>query len=246
MRIGQIAVGRKRSLRTQFSPERVLDMPILRAEIPEPWRPRRLRRAARALRKQGVKRVLVPAGFAQWDTLESGGGWGGGRGEVVGGLGPVETGEFCRAMAPAVALAALTGAHIRPEGATVVLRGERVTRAMRMSALKLCPEVKNLLIAAPVGGAGLQAELRREYGVPALEDAPGRAPDLAIHFAPSAGGGARIVDLSGNSPRMDHFSFALREQTLPEDCEGLPLLAALWETGRLDTAQITVFTDFHS
>ena len=154
MRIGQIAVGRKRSLRIQFSPERVLDMPILRAEIPEPWRPRRLRRAARALRKQGVKRVLVPAGFAQWDTLESAG------------LGPVETGEFCRAMAPAVALAALTGAHIRPEGATVVLRGERVTRAMRMSALKLCPEVKNLLIAAPVGGAGLQAELRREYGGP--------------------------------------------------------------------------------
>lgn len=234
MRIGQIAVGRKRSLRIQFSPERVLDMPILRAEIPEPWRPRRLRRAARALRKQGVKRVLVPAGFAQWDTLESAG------------LGPVETGEFCRAMAPAVVLAALTGAHIRPEGATVVLRGERVTRAMRMSALKLCPEVKNLLIAAPVGGAGLQAELRREYGVPALEDAPARAPDLAIHFAPSAGGGARIVDLSGNSPRMDHFSFALREQTLPEDCEGLPLLAALWETGRLDPAEITVFTDFHS
>ena len=158
----------------------------------------------------------------------------------------METGEFCRAMAPAVALAALTGAHIRPEGATVVLRGERVTRAMRMSALKLCPEVKNLLIAAPVGGAGLQAELRREYGVPALEDAPGRAPDLAIHFAPSAGGSARIVDLSGNSPRMDHFSFALREQALPEDCEGLPLLAALWETGRLDPAEITVFTDFHS
>lgn len=81
MRIGQIAVGRKRSLRIQFSPERVLDMPILRAEIPEPWRPRRLRRAARALRKQGVKRVLVPAGFAQWDTLESAG------------LGPVETGS---------------------------------------------------------------------------------------------------------------------------------------------------------
>lgn len=110
MRIGQIAVGRKRSLRTQFSPERVLDMPILRAEIPEPWRPRRLRRRPGAP-EAGVKRVLVPAGFAQWDTLESAG------------LGPVETGEFCRAMAPAVALAALTGAHIRPEGATVVLRG---------------------------------------------------------------------------------------------------------------------------
>ena len=80
MRIGQIAVGQKRSLRIQFSPERVLDMPILRVEIPEPWRPRRLRRAARALRKRGVKRVLVPVGFAEWDTLESTG------------LGPVETG----------------------------------------------------------------------------------------------------------------------------------------------------------
>ncbi len=64
MRIGQIAVGQKRSLRIQFSPERVLDMPILRVEIPEPWRPRRLRRAARALRKRGVKRVLVPEAVA--------------------------------------------------------------------------------------------------------------------------------------------------------------------------------------
>ena len=88
MRIGQIAVGRKRSLRIQFSPERVLDMPILRAEIPEPWRPRRLRRAARALRKRGVKRVLVPVGFAEWDTLESTG------------LGPVEKGGVFPAHAP--------------------------------------------------------------------------------------------------------------------------------------------------
>ena len=90
---------------------------------------------------------------------------------------------------------------------------------MRMSALKLCPEVKNLLIAAPVGGAGLQAELRREDGVPALEDAPGRAPDLAIHFAPSAGGGARIVDLSGNSPGWIIF-LALREQTCRRTVKG--------------------------
>lgn len=35
----------------------------------------------------GCEAVLVPAGFAEWDTLESTG------------LGAVETGEFCRACA---------------------------------------------------------------------------------------------------------------------------------------------------
>lgn len=226
--IGHIMPPQGRTLRIQFFPERILDMPLLRAEVPLPWKTWRLKRLAKALVRRGVKRVLVPEGFEGWPILKEAG------------LGPVETGPFCRLLACPIALAALSSGGIRPQEATVILRGERVTRAMRMSALALCPAVKNLLISAPIGGSALQAELHREYGVPALEDGPTRRIDLAIHFTPSAGGGDRVVELSGPNPNMEEFTFALREDTLPQNCQPIPLLAALWETGRVESSRILI------
>lgn len=226
--IGYLTLPQGRTLRVKFFPERILDMPFLHAEVPEPWKPWRLKRVAKTLRRKGVKRVLVPKGFEDWSILGAAG------------LGRVETGEFCRFLARPIALAALQSAGLCPEESTVVLRGERVTRAMRMSALALCPAVKSLLISAPIGGAGLQSELHREYGVPALEDGPARRIDLALHFAPAAGGGNRVVELSGPNPNLEAFSFELRGTTLPDDCQQLPLLAALWESGRLESGEIVV------
>lgn len=232
--IGRIAASRERALWIKASREYILEMPVLLAEVPAPWRPRRIRRVARLLRKQGVKRVLTPEEFPYRNLLEEGG------------LSMVETGEFCRCLAAPVCMAALHQAGISPLSATVVLRGERVTRAMRMSALSLCPRVKNLLIAAPVGGAGLQAELRREYGVPVLEDGGFRQPDAALHFSPASGAGKVVVDLSGPFPALKNFIFRQERGELPENCASLPLLAALWEAGRLNPEDITVFEDVHS
>lgn len=229
--LGRISISREAPRPIRALREPILDMPFLLVRLPEPCRPRHVRKAARLLVKGGVKKVLVPAEFPFWPLLER---WR---------LAPVEPGEFCRAAAAPLALAALKGDGLDPAAATVVLRGDRVTRSMRMSALALCPQVRNVLISAPVGGAGLQAELRREYGVPALEERAGRRADLAIHFAPAAGEGKRVLDLSGPWPELPSFSCSLAGRALPEEADRLPLLAALWENGRIGPEEVTVFNN---
>lgn len=230
--MGQILYG-PRGLRTRLTREEALGLPLLRAQTAG-QRPGAVRRAARALRKQGVRRALAPPGFLDWELLEGQG------------IRPVETGDFCRALAPAIALAALKGMGIPPEQGVVVLRGERVTRALRLTALALCPRVKGVLVDAPSGGEALRRELRREYGVPALEDGPGRRAQLALHFSPAAGRGERLADLSGPAPALTDYHFGLEGEMLPEDCEALPLLSALWESGRLGLGEVQVVAHFHS
>lgn len=230
--MGQILYG-PRGLRTRLTREEALGLPLLRAQTAG-QRPGAVRRAARALRKQGVRRALAPPGFLDWELLEEQG------------IRPVETGDFCRALAPAIALAALKGMGIPPEQGVVVLRGERVTRALRLAALALCPRVKGVLVDAPSGGEALRRELRREYGVPALEDGPGRRAQLALHFSPAAGRGERLADLSGPAPALTDYHFGLEGEMLPEDCEDLPLLSALWESGRLGLGEVQVVAHFHS
>lgn len=220
--IGRISMDGGR--RIQCARESILDMPFLHVALPRNCRPRHVRRAGRLLAKAGVRRAVVPAGFPYWNILEKCG------------VGRVEPGDFCRACAAPIALAALAD----PASATVILRGERVTRAMRMAALALCPQVRNLLVAAPVGGGALQAELRREYGVPALDDRPGRAADLAVHFSPSPGEGRRVLDLSGPCPGLDEFTISRAPGPLPEGTDRLPLMAVLWENGRISPGEVTV------
>lgn len=235
MMIGHIVPGPGRALGLRLSIERALGLPLLRVETPGPEiKPRHTRRAARILRKKGVRRVLVPAEFPHWDILERHG------------LQGVETGEFCRALAAPIALAALKRDGVRPQMATVVLRGERVTRAMRTAALALCSRVKHLVISAPTGGEALRAELRQEFGIPALEDGPARRSDLGIHFSPAAGRGERTIDLAGPEPSVEGFSFSVERGEFPADCQTVPLLSALWESGRLDPAEIAVTAHFHT
>lgn len=230
--IGQILYG-GRGLRTRFTREEILGLPLLRAQTAGK-RAGAVRRAARALQKRGVRRTLAPPGFSHWELLERQG------------LRPVETGDFCRALAPAIAQAALGEMGILPEQSIVVLRGERVTRAMRLAALELCPRIKGVLIDAPAGGEALRRELRREYGIPALEDGPARRAQLALHFSRAAGRGERLIDLSGPAPVLEGYRFTLEKGPLPGEWEVLPLLSALWESGRLGLGEVRVEAHFHS
>lgn len=201
---------------------------LLRVCVPAPGRRGQLRRAARLLVKARVGRVLVPTGFGAWDLL----------GKY--GLSPVETEDFCRAMAAPLALGALKGLGLDPGAAAVALRGERVTRPMRMAALALCPRVRSLTVSAPLGGEALQAELRREYGVADVAEGR-RTPDVAVHFSEIWGGGAVVLRLYGPAPELAGLTLDCAVPELPEDCQRLPLLAALWETGRLRMGACEVF-----
>ena len=233
---GHIVPGEENRFRVRLSGERLLGLPLLRGEVPGgSLTPRRVRRTARALRKRGVSRVLAPEDFPFWEEV------------LAQGLRPVATGELCRAMAVPIALAALEGEGILPQRASVTLRGERVTRALRTAALELCPKVRQLLVEVPAGGAQLQRELSREFGLPVVEAGRGCPVHLSLCFSPSSGvQSGRTADLSGEYPALEGYHFGLREGTLPENTAALPLLAALWSSGRLERDRIAVEAHFRT
>lgn len=189
---------------------------------------RRIRKAARLLCRSGVRRVLVPPDFSYWPQLE--------RFDVI----PVDPVPFLQAMAVPLALAVLADRGVLPEHATIVLAGNRVSKALRDAALALCPRIQQLVIFAPAGGEGLADYLRREYGLPLLEYC--RTPHLVLLFS-DAELEAKAPVLRICAPVPDLLGFSLRPTTtaLPENCETISFLAALWEAGHLAARDIAVF-----
>lgn len=203
-------------------------LPVLRARAdPEGlWGERRLRRAGRDLRRRGALRVLVPGGFGRWPLL------------AALGLRPVETEGFVRAQSAPLALASLERRGLAPDRSAVALRGLRADYAMARAAAALCPRVRRLIIDAPGGGAELAAWLRREFGVPVLP--PGERGAVALRFHPAGAGGAEPA-LALYGPAPDLGGLTLSAPALAEgDRADLPLLAALWEGGRLPPEAIKI------
>lgn len=210
--LGRIRWGEGRKMRLEY--ERFLGLPLLTLELPERLRgqQRRLNKGARLLAERRVSRVLAPPWFEEWPVL------------LGQGLRPVDTQALRCALTPAWTKAALTARGIRPERAVLELAGARESYDMERVAMALCPLVRNLVIDVPGGGA-LAARLRREYGLPVLPAQAARA-DLTLRFDPG--------------PVLTGADFALEQADLPPDCETLPLLSALWESGRVKTEEITI------
>ena len=227
---GRICCLEKRGWRVRLVREEILGLTLLRAEVPAPVRPRRLKKAARLLAGQGIRRVVAPPGFGDWPLLRSQG------------LEPVETAGLCQAMGARLAQAALRERGLRASESTVALRAQRVTRALRLTALALCPVVRRVVVTAPGGGDALRAELRREFGVPAVEESRSLRPDVALHFGEAGGGGQTVFRLYGAEPDLAGFMLTPAGQELPADCDRLPILAALWETGRLSCERLDVIS----
>lgn len=210
--LGRVRWGEGRKIRLEN--EWLLGLPLLALELP--GRPRgqerRLKKGARLLTERRVTRVLTPPWFEGWPAL------------LEQGLRPVDTQALRCALSPAWVKAALAEKGIRPERAVLALAGVRESCEMERVARALCPMVRNLIIDVPGGGA-LAARLRREYGLPVLPAQAARA-DLTLRFDPG--------------PVLEGAGFALTREGLPADCEMLPLLSALWESGRIKTEEIII------
>lgn len=214
--------------RGKAAPGRLYGLPVLRAAADRSgfWGERRLRRAGRGLRRRGVLRVLTAPDFDGWSLL------------AAVGLRPVEPEGFVRGQSVPLALAALERQGLAPDRATVALRGLRADRDMVRTAVQLCSRVRRLVIDAPRGGAELAERLRREFGVPVLPG--GERGALALSF--QAGCPApeeEALELYGSRPGLAGLTLSapgLEE----EDREDLPLLAALWEGGRLARKDIKI------
>ena len=197
-------------------------LPVLEAAVPVGgWRERgRVRSAARRLWRQGVVRVLAPPGFSHWDLL------------TERGMRGVDSVPFLRFYAGELALAALLREGVAPQRGTVALRGRRVDRDMVRAAEFLCPRVRELAVSARQGGEELSAWLRREYGMPVRPDGEGITAAVRFDETAPSGGGVELA-LYGPAPQL--AGICPRAAALEEgDREDLPLLAALWETGRLE------------
>ena len=205
---------------------RLYGLPVLRAEVDSAgfWGEHRLRRAGRALRRNGVLRVLAPE-----DLLPL-------LGEL--GLRRVDPEPFVRAQAAPLALAALERRGLAPDRAAVALRGVRTDLDFLRTAEALCPKVRSLIIDAAHGGRELARRLRLEYGVPILPE--GERGQAALVF--QAGCSRReetALELFGPRPRL--AGLTLTVPRLEEgDREDLCLLAALWEGGRLGPEDIKI------
>ena len=205
---------------------RLYGLPVLRAEADPAgfWGERRLRRAGRTLRRGGALRVLAPR-----DVLPLLAGFG---------LHPVDPQPFVRAQGTSLVLAALERLHLAPDRAAVALRGGRVDRDMVRTAEQLCRRVRSLVIDAPQGGGELAARLRREYGVPVLP--PGERGHAALLFQEGRPAEEEVLlEVFGPQPRL--AGLTLSAPGLEEgDRESLPLLAVLWECGRLAPQDIKI------
>ncbi|HJB56031.1 MAG TPA: hypothetical protein H9714_00575 [Candidatus Flavonifractor intestinipullorum] len=187
---------------------------------------RALERGARRLRRAGCRRVLAAPGFPAWALLRAAG------------LRPVDPGPLCAALAAPLALAWLAREGLAPERATVALAGGRVDRALFETAAALAPRVRALAVEVPREGEALLRLLEREWGLPALEGARGGA-DLTLRFPGAPAGTGAALDLSGTEAGLDGLVPAGPEE-LPGTLERLPLLALLWEEGRLKKEEIRI------
>lgn len=186
----------------------------------------RLKQAGRALGRWGALRTLAPGDFEHWELL--------GRY----GLSPVDPTPLVQAQAAPLALEALERRGVAPDRATVALLGLRADGAMARAAAELCPQVRRLVISAPVGGRELAEWLRREFGVPVLPPEERGEAALRFHRA-EAGEEERALTLYG--PKPDLGGLVLCAPALAEeDSTDLPLLTALWEGGRLTKGAIKI------
>lgn len=200
--------------RIHMEREMVLGLPLLVLYLPERMRGqgRRAEKGAALLVARRVTRVLTPPAFAWWPVL------------TQAGLRPVETQSLRCMLLPVWVKAAMASGERPLEQAVIRLSGTRETPDMVLAAHRLCPVVRHLVIDTP-GGETLAARLRREYGMPVLPARSVRA-DLTVRFE--------------CGPVMEGAVFALKGHELPADCEVLPLLSALWESGRIKTEDIAI------
>lgn len=210
--------GRLRQGRTQ-----VLGLNVWRVSLAQNYRwPRwRLHRAARLLQRQGVGRVLVPPGFQEWDLLEDHG------------LTPVDHLPMIRAAGGMLMLAALERARLDSGRCAVALRGRRVGAELELAARTLVPRVRQVIVSAPVGGEELARRLHRDYGMAPRPDCGG--VEGVLRFDEDTWtAGAVVLSLYGPEPDLGGLELTIDGGQVPADTQVLPLLAALWETGRLD------------
>ena len=230
----------RRERTVTVSERAVLHMRFLCGEVlrgprtPEAVARRRVRRAAKQLRKLGVTQAVLPEEFPYREEL------------AKLGVRPESTLSLRRALAAEWTRAILAGKGLTPGSARVAVSGEQMTGELVRAVTELALGCRYVLVDLPYGGEELCRQLRREYGVsllmgPSREQLEGA--DVLVLFAPREDlrpGGVTLALYEGGGEELPELLLppALEEQ-LPEGCCRGQLLAALREAGAIRAGQIT-------
>lgn len=187
-----------------------------------PWRlARRLRKAERALIRAGAERVIFGPEFPYGDRLEL--------------LRPVDLLPMYRGCADVLALGALEVEGIAPRRGRVALSGPRLCHELEGAAERLCPQVRGLVIDAPVG-SDYARYLQARFGLPVTP--PSAGADVTVAFGPGGGRWGRCVELyEGGS--MSGLALRAEGVELPESCAD-QVLALLWERGEVKRERLCI------
>ena len=210
--LGRICWGSGRKVESGV--EQIHGLSVLTVRLPQlAHRPERaVRKGAGLLRRNGVRRVLVPPDFPWWSEL------------VRFGLRPVETRMLRCMLAPVWVTARLKRQSIPPERAVLCLKGEKSDPTLEQLARELCPLVRGLVFKIP-GGNRTADRLRREMGIPVL---------------PSDYGDVHLTLQLDEGPVLTGAEISLPGRELPPDCDRVSLIGALWENGRIRTEEIAL------
>ena len=208
--------------------ERTLGMDLLLVTFPveEGMRPtalsRCLKRVEKLFRRAAVSRVVFPTDFPYRNELRQ--------------VKEVELHGFYRAVADVLVVGWLEFYQIAKKDRRVALAGPRVCPELECAARNLCHHVRELRIEVPgADGAALAAKLQRECGIPITP--AGTPVDLTVEFGPTKNIGQ--IRLWGDRPTLDGFELRVEGVELPDEVSQ-PMLALLWERGRLRKEQFQV------
>ena len=210
-----------RGKREHLEMTRVAGMNVLCAYVKGGGRgeARRLARAAKRLRRAGVRRLL--------ESRE-------GRGKLLG-LPVVDALPLYRAVADRLILELLNRRGILPERATVVLRGECPDGELMTAAWRLCPRVRQVVIDTERGGEPAQRKLLQQFGV-AVAATGIRQMAVTVRFSGQSMG----EDLNLCEAEPVDFLLDVPGLVLPDVLVRTSTLCALWQAGMLDLSQVQV------
>lgn len=219
--LGQIVFSGKQGRHVEVEQVTLHGLPVLRATVDPDgfWAGLRMQKAAKKLARAGVRRVLVPEGFRDWEKL---GGYG---------LRPMDPCPFLRANAASLSVAALRRSGRRPERSSMALRALKADRAVVLTAEELCSQVRDLCISVPRGGEELKKHLRWEYGVAVRPDW-GEVGGAVRFDRETWDRGGCVLNLFWQG--LEENRVTVTVPGLKNDETGqIFLLAALWEGGKL-------------
>lgn len=203
---------------------------LRRPHTPEQLMRRRVRSAGKRLRKQGVTRVVLPAGFPYGEEL------------ARQGVTAVSTLNLRQEIAARWVRAELEKRGQSVSLAQVAVTAERLSAEVVRTVTELSMRHRYLLLSVPRGGEELGRRLRREYGVslrlnPTQEELAGAAAVAA--FAPVELEHPLLLRLYEETQPLPKLTLPPNQEAeLPEGMDRGQLIAALRRAGAVKQVEV--------